>query len=245
MHVDHLLLYLSACNSTAWTFWHKGSSKRTMYSDAHTLPLIMVDFISFVDQSCQEVQQNTADEDNHCYPVYQPYAQTMSVEALLAHLCCEASNLRCQLSAVEFRITQLATAMASLCMTGSVSDISSYSCIRQQEQHALEKIARRKVANKKIGEWPARLHLSQWVPSQDLGRRLLEQRASAYEQGDGPNDSGITISSSDWVTESEAEDFDTCILCRELALHTCPCGCGCFCQVCHNAHMFDGRHWAA
>ena len=126
---------------------------------------------------------------------------------------------------------------------------------------ALGAIAGRKVGNKKLMHHVARkaaapksntkkfdqrlvrfqpLHL---VTSDDLGRRLLEHRAVAYAQGNGPNDSGSTSSGSECGTECDSENGDVCILCLEPALHTCPSGCGSFCQTCHEAHEYDGRHW--
>ena len=70
----------------------------------------------------------------------------------------------------------------------------------------------------------------------DLARRLLDERAEAYEKGAGPDDSGSTISKS-----SEGEN---CILCEEPACYTCWSGCRLFCQMCHVAHTDDGCHWA-
>ena len=70
----------------------------------------------------------------------------------------------------------------------------------------------------------------------DLARRLLDERAEAYEKGAGPDDSGSTI--------SESSEGDICILCEEPACYTCWSGCGSFCQMCHVARTDDGRHWA-
>ena len=95
----------------------------------------------------------------------------------------------------------------------------------QQEQRALEAIVGRKLANKKMDKRPVRLQLLQWVPFQDLGRRLLQQMACAYAQEHVLNDSGTTISSSEWDTENEAKDYDACILCREPAMYTYSSGC--------------------
>lgn len=68
----------------------------------------------------------------------------------------------------------------------------------------------------------------------DLGRRLIEQRADTYECGEGFNDSGSTSS----------EDYNDCTVCgEEHILVTCASGCGRFCQLCYEAHVEDGRHW--
>ena len=95
----------------------------------------------------------------------------------------------------------------------------------QQEQRDLEAIVGRKLANKKMDKRPLRLQLLQLVPFQCLGRRLLEQMACAYAQEDVLNDSGTTISSSEWDTENEAKDYDACIFCKEPTTYTYSSGC--------------------
>ena len=70
----------------------------------------------------------------------------------------------------------------------------------------------------------------------DFARRLVEERAVAYEEGTGPDDSGSTA--------TESSDGDACILCDKPASYTCFSGCGSFCEMCFAAHEDDGRHWA-
>jgi hypothetical protein len=70
----------------------------------------------------------------------------------------------------------------------------------------------------------------------EFARQSIEERAIAYEQGAGPNDSGSTAS------ESSGGDF--CILCDEPACYMCCSGCGSFCETCFAAHTDDGRHWS-
>ena len=205
----------------------------------------MATLSAFVSESRrQEARQNAAacDDDDYCYPIYKPRIQTIPREALLVQLCSEASRLRCQLAAVDAQICQLAAVgplpwpSHSTPLTAAPPGLGI--------SVALAAVARRKVMNKKVileSEKPAAKCVPfgkdgfvKHDPANDLGRRLIDQRADAYEHGEGPNDSGSTSS----------EDDDVCTVCgEERALVTCPSGCGGFCQLCYEAHVEDGRHW--
>ena len=198
-----------------------------------------------------------AGDDDYCFPIYQPCAQKMPLEAQLVQLCCEASRLRCQLAGVDAQIVQL-TAAVQLPRLGYWTPFVAASFGLESGsssgQIALVTITRRKVINKKVVmETPGEKLAAKCMPfgkddfvksdlANDLGRRLIEQRADAYEHGEGRNDSGSTSSEGD--SDSDFEDDDVCIVCgEERTLVTCPSGCGCFCQWCYEAHVEDGRHW--
>ena len=204
---------------------------------------------AFVSESChQEAFRNAAaDDDDDCFPVYQPRVQKMPLEALLVQLCCEAARLRCQLVAVDAEICKLAglgpLSWPSYVMPLVLAPPAPESC---SNSAAMAGKLRRKVANKKVVlDAPGEKLAAKCMPvgndglvkrdhANDLGRSLIDQRADAYERGEGPNDSGSTSS----------EDDDACTVCgEERTLVTCPSGCGSFCQLCYEAHVDDGRHW--